>query len=103
MLKLKTAVTSDLVIGSDVDGLVGRHAKHKRFPYTWELLGAHQAEEGPLGDVRHGALAANAGDGEPEATNPPPSVEQYLGWWRHADGGEGSVKDIFHPGLYILH
>lgn len=51
---MKTTVTSDLVIVGDVDGLVGRHAKDKGFPYSGELLGAHQAEEGPFGHVHHG-------------------------------------------------
>lgn len=78
-MKSKTAVTSDLVIDGDVDGLVGRQAKHKGFPHTGELLGAHQAEEGPLGDVRHGALAAKRWRRlEPEATSPAPQWRSIL-------------------------
>lgn len=84
-LKLKTAATSDLVIDRDVDGLVGRHAKHKRFPHTWQLLGAHQAEEGPLGDVRHGALAVNAGDAEPSLRGDA-SWLMTACWWRWRKG-----------------
>lgn len=56
---LTVAVTSDLIIVGDVDGLVGRHSKHKCFPYPGEFLGTHQAEKGPFGHVHHGALAAS--------------------------------------------
>ena len=48
---------SHLVVVGDVDGLVSRRAEHAGLPDGRQLLGPHQAEDGPLRYVHHGGLA----------------------------------------------
>lgn len=82
-------MTSDLVVVGDVDGLVGRHSKHKCFPYPGEFLGTHQAEKGPFGHVHHGALAASVRREEWRTGSAGPLSNQRhggrqghrAGWW----------------------
>lgn len=51
-------IPAHLVVGRDVDGLVGRDAEHAGLPHRGQLLRRQQEEHGPLAEVHHGSCNA---------------------------------------------